>query len=296
MLNLASSRVVAVVNLASGGSDTQSPDRIRAIFEEVGLANCDVVSVGPEALDAALSDAVAHADVVAVLGGDGTIRSAAAKCGTADKLLIPLPGGTMNMLPHALYGDRVWEAALKDTLADPIIQGVSGGRAGSELFFCAAVLGAPTLWADAREALRHLDVIEAAKRSATAIRRSHDKPLAYQFDDLAQGSAEAVAVICPLVSRGLADDEPCLEAAAIEPQTAAGLFRLAFHAVFEDWRQDPSVCLGKITRIRVVGHGRVPLILDGEKTRLGRIVNIKFVPQAFRALVPAATPACDVAT
>ena len=215
MLNLASSRVVAVVNLASGGSDTQSPDRIRAIFEEVGLANCDVVSVGPEALDAALSDAVAHADVVAVLGGDGTIRSAAAKCGTADKLLIPLPGGTMNMLPHALYGDRVWEAALKDTLADPIIQGVSGGRAGSELFFCAAVLGAPTLWADAREALRHLDVIEAAKRSATAIRRSHDKPLAYQFDDLAQGSAEAVAVICPLVSRGLADDEPCLEAAAI---------------------------------------------------------------------------------
>jgi diacylglycerol kinase family enzyme len=201
--------------------------------------------------------------------------------------LIALPGGTMNLLPRALLGDRGWEQALTDTLADPVVREVSGGCAEGELFFCGAILGAPTLWADARESLRHADLVGAVKRAVTAIRRSKGQPLAYQFGDAAEGEAEAVAIICPLVSRTSAGDEPGLEAVAIDPQTAASLFGLAFHAVLKDWRDDPTVHLAKVPMARVTGHGRVPVILDGEKAHLERTVQVTFVPHAFNALVPA---------
>ena len=58
-------------------------------------------------------------EVLIVLGGDGTIRTAAEACAEKGSYLIPLPGGTMNMLPRALYGNVSWEEALKKTLTAP---------------------------------------------------------------------------------------------------------------------------------------------------------------------------------
>jgi diacylglycerol kinase family enzyme len=281
-------RLIAVLNTGSGGCDASAAGRIETIFSTKGLPHAEVVSVPPAGIETALKRAASLAQVVVVLGGDGTIRSAAAQCSEAGKLLIPLPGGTMNMLPRALYGSRAWPEALADTLAAPSIREVSGGRAGSEPFFCAAVLGAPSLWADAREALRRFDVIEATKRALTALRRHSDEPLDYRLGDSPPGKAEAVAVICPLVSRAMGFDERSLEAAAIEPVVASALFRLAMHAVFDDWRNDPGVSLARVTSVDVKGHGRVPVILDGERVRMGRDVHVEFVPLAFRALTPKA--------
>ena len=87
-----------------------------------------------------------------------------------------------------------------------------------------------------------------------------------------KGSAEAVAVICPMVSRHLAQDARTLEAAALDP--AAQVVRLALHAMLDDWRNDPSVERAKVKTVRVTGHGRVPVILDGETVRMGRSVTI----------------------
>jgi diacylglycerol kinase family enzyme len=283
---LLNQRLIAVLNTGSGGCDASAAGRIADIFAVAGLSHAEVVSVPPPQIDEALKRAANLAQVVVVLGGDGTIRSAAADCSDAGKLLIPLPGGTMNMLPHALYGARSWPDALAETLSAPCIRAISGGRAGGEPFFCAAVLGAPSLWADAREALRRLHLIEAARRAVTAIRRHSDEPLEYRLDDGPLGKAEAIAVICPLVSRAMGHDELSLEAAAIEPVVASALFRLAFHAMFDDWRNDPGISLAKVTKVDVKGHGRVPMIVDGESVRMGRTVRVDFVPLAFRALAP----------
>lgn len=278
--------VTAVNNTGSGGSDPGSGERMREIFAAAGLSHAVVIDAAPETVEKALADAAASAGVVVVLGGDGTVRTAAIACGRAEKFLIALPGGTMNMLPHALYGNISWEAALADTLAAPSVRDVSGGMVEGQAFFCAAVLGAPSLWADAREALRRGHPIEAIRRSATALRRASDA-LEYRFDDGARGSAEAVVVLCPLVSRAMVADDLFLEAAAVAPVTASGMFSLAFHAVFDDWRRDPAVSLTQVKTARISGHGRVPVILDGERATMGRTVRVTFSPLAFRALVPA---------
>jgi diacylglycerol kinase family enzyme len=279
-------RLIGVINTGSGSTGAQSATRMAAIFTETGHPLAKVVSVRPTAIERALQDAAAAADVVVVLGGDGTIRSAAEICGRAGKPLIPLPGGTMNMLPRALYGDLPWEIVLRKTLDAPAIRGVSGGKAEGQSFFCAAILGSPSLWADAREALRRGRLIQAVKRAYLALRR-RERGMNYEIGEEISGHAEGVAVICPLVSKALAGHEPALEAVALAPMTTGAMFRLAFHAIFDDWRLDPSMVLAKVQRVRVSGRGRVPVILDGEKAYLGREVTVVFYPLAFQAIVPA---------
>jgi diacylglycerol kinase family enzyme len=278
--------IVAILNTGSGSCDANSQIQAEAAFAAAGLEDVEVITVDPAGLVAALDAAIAKAKVLVVLGGDGTIGTAATRCGPTGPLLIPLPGGTMNMLPKALYGQRSWQDALAATLAEPRLQKVSGGQLAKHRFYCAAILGAPSLWADAREAVREGHILDAAKKAVTAARRSLSDAVKYDFGK-ASGSAEAVAVICPLVSDALEGHEAGLEAVALDPTTATGLFGLAFHAAYDGWRNDASVTCITTTKVTVTGHGALPTILDGEKVRVGRKAEIRFLPVAFRALVPA---------
>ena len=282
-------RVVAVVNTASGSCDENSASEVRKIFDKAGFSRAEVISAVPSAIAKALIHAVAEADVLVVLGGDGTNRAAADLC-DGGVFLIPLPGGTMNRLPKAIYGERAWRQVLTDTLAAPRVQEVSGGKVGDYGFFVSALLGAPALWADAREAVRGGHLVKASRWALTAARRSFTEPLNYVFGDAVQGAAEAVAVICPFTSREMTGDEPMLEAVALDLRTAGEVLQLGWHAIFDDWRKDPSVTRAKVKTLQVTGHGRVPVMLDGEKMRMGRRVTIRFVPVAFRALCPMDSP------
>lgn len=288
-----SGRVVAVVNESSGGADAAAAADMAALFRGAGLGEVEILAASGKTLEATLAATTGRADVMVVLGGDGTIRSAADACGSAGRYLVPLPGGTMNMLPRALYGARSWRQALADTLAEPEVRPIAGGIAGETAFFVAALVGAPTLWADAREALRERRPFDAFACAVTAARRSLSEPLAIRFDGGRPGTAEAVVVVCPLISKVLDDRERSLEAAAIETASAAEALRLGFHALFDDWRSDPAVKRAKVRTVQVAGHGRVPMIVDGEKVRVGRTVVIRFVPLAFWALAPAETAAAS---
>lgn len=278
-------RVVAVFNTASGSCDANSHGQAQQIFQEAGLGDVEIHVVTPAEIGETLKAAVARADVLVVLGGDGTIGSAATLCADSGPYLIPLPGGTMNMLPKALYGTADWQSALKATLAAPETKAVSGGAVGGHRFYCAAIFGAPSLWADAREAVREGDLLEAAKRAVTATRRSLSDAIDYEFGDRT-GSADAVAVICPLISQVMDGEEAALEAVALDPSTAVGLFGLAFHAAFDGWRNDPSVTRAKVKCVDVLAHGEIPTILDGEKIEIERHAKVTFLPTAFRAIVP----------
>ncbi|HEY2051562.1 MAG TPA: diacylglycerol kinase family protein [Caulobacteraceae bacterium] len=279
-------RLVAILNTASGSFTPQAPSEVRSIFDGSGLPHGEVICASPAELDGVLDEAMERADVLVVLGGDGTIRTAAEKSGHSGNVLIPLPGGTMNLLPRALYGARGWREALSDTLASPKLHSISGGRAGPLSFYVAAVVGAPTLWADAREAVRERRFIEALRRAATAVRRHVSEPLNYVFDGRLTGSAEAVAVMCPLVSKVMNEDEEMLEAAAIDTRSAGEMLRLGVNTLLDNWRNDPAVVRAKVRKVVVTGHGRIPLTVDGELMRLGRRVEIEFIPLAFRSLVP----------
>ena len=130
----------------------ESEGKIRDIVKDAGVLEPRTWCGAADQMERSFAEAAGQKlDVLIVLGGDGTIRTAAQGCTKEGPRLIPLPGGTMNMLPRALYGDVPWEDALKNTLRASSARMLSGGRVGDSLFFVAAIVGAPSLWAGARE-------------------------------------------------------------------------------------------------------------------------------------------------
>ncbi len=278
-------RVEAVVNPASGSVGAGAAEHLENMLAEHGFA-ARVCEAEPRDIAVAVRAAVdAAPDLVIVLAGDGTAGLAAGLAGATGPLIAPLPGGTMNMLPHALYGTGPWAEALERMLQEGVERPVSGGQVDGRAFYVAAILGAPALWAKAREAMRAKQLSVALARGRYALSRAFTGSLRFSLDEGYERNAEALTLMCPLVSRAV-HDEAALEAAALDPKGAADAFRLGFNMLRGAWRDDPAVTVERVLKARASARGHIPAVLDGEPVRLPPTVGISFVPVAFRAFAP----------
>lgn len=286
-IDFTTARVAAILNTASGSCDIAAEQVVQTLLIEAGITEPKVWCGDGNYMETAFKEMKAYdPDVLIVLGGDGTIRSGAEACTSTRPLLVPLPGGTMNMLPKALYGALSWQEALKGVLHNPRIRNVSGGSIKGRQFFIAAIIGAPTLWAQAREALREGDLSAVVEKGVHAFQNMLSLKIKYSFSEAASGEADAVSVLCPLISDVMEDTEQYLEAAVIEVASAGGVLELASAAAFGKWRESSLVTTIKTRTIKVSADEDIPLILDGETMDLGKEIEILFVPKAFKALVP----------
>jgi diacylglycerol kinase family enzyme len=280
-------RIGAIINTSSGGCDSKSEAELVDILQHAGLINCKTWCCQAGDIGRSFAEAATHEfGLLIVLGGDGTIRTAAEACSRAGSYLIPLPGGTMNMLPRALYGDISWQHALENTVADPATKVLSGGRVADNLFFVAAVIGAPALWVETRESIRKGDVRGAVEKGVVALQTMFDTKIQYSISPEINGEAEVVAVICPLISEEMSESEQALEAAAIDVENASELIGLATAAAFGKWRDDKRVTLSKTQRVTVQSTKQIPSFLDGERVSIGEKAEICFVTQTVNVLVP----------
>jgi diacylglycerol kinase family enzyme len=164
---------------------------------------------------------------------------------------------------------------------------LSGGRVADKQFLIAAIVGAPTLWAEARESVRERDIGDAIEKGTVAFQSMFETKVRYFISEVKKGEAEAVAVICPLISQEMSDAEQAFEAAAIEVENVAEVIGLLTTAAFGKWRDDRNILLTKTNRVRVQSRKDIPGILDGEKVNLGRSAEINFISKAVTVLVPA---------
>lgn len=280
------SRIAVVANVASGSVQPDVRERVEAIVAEAGL-NARIDTPACADLNSCIRSAIDRGpDLLVIIAGDGTARAAAEMAGMDGPLVAPLPGGTMNLLPKALYGDRDWETALRDTLEAGCIRPVSGGEVGGHKFYVGALLGAPALWALAREAVRERKIGLAVRRAKRAARRAFSGRLRFSIDNGPMQKAEALQLMCPLVSKALSDDEHKLEAIALDPGGAAEAFRLGIRTLSGSWRDDPAVEVFHCTSGKAWASGIIPASVDGEPVRLPRNVEIRYLKEAFRSLAP----------
>jgi diacylglycerol kinase family enzyme len=285
-IQVSQTKVGAIINTSSGGCDFESEIEMLDILKGAGVTKCKTWCGESGQIGRACAEAATHKpDVLVVLGGDGTIRAAAEACAGTGTYLLPLPGGTLNVLPRALYGDSSWQEALKGTLANPLTKELSSGRVGTKLFFVAAVVGASGFWMEAREAIRKGDILNAVGKAGVAFEAMFDTTIQYFISPEISGKAEVVAIICPLVSGQLSDSEQALEAAAINVENATELLGLATSAAFGKWRDDESVTLTKTHQVTVQSKKDIPLFLDGERVKVGKKAEITFVPNAVNVIV-----------
>lgn len=284
-------KIEVVINLASGSVTDDAPAEAEAILSRHGV-EARVCASRSGDLDACLKAALDNKpDLLAVVAGDGTARRAAELCGPDGPLLAPLAGGTMNMLPHAIYGQDPWQEAFAKILDAGIERPLAGGRIGDHLFLVAAILGAPALWAPAREAVRAGNAGVALQRARAAWRRAFSSRLRYVIGEGDRRKGEAVIVMCPAASRALADEAQALEAAGLDLHGALESVRLGLRAAIGDWREDPSVDLGLCQMVRVWAAHGIPALLDGESVQLGSLAEVQFVPHVARILAPPDEPA-----
>lgn len=286
-VDLKSAKIAAVVNVASGRCSRATGAALRGQLARHGLEPahlwCGLGADLPGVLDEVLAD---KPDVLIVLGGDGTIRTAAERCEPGGPLLMPLPGGTMNVLPRALYGGRTWRQALDAVAARPLVRPVTGAEVAGQRFFAAAIFGGPSLLQEAREAARYGEFALAARKGLAALRTALDRELICLWDGGDGAKGEAVAVLCPLASARLDPGEARLEAAVIHPEGPVDAVRLVLSAAFRDWRADPDVHCAMAETIEVLGNGPFPGLLDGERFTFEGSLKVRLVPGAFLALTP----------
>jgi diacylglycerol kinase family enzyme len=281
-------KVGVIINASSGSYDSESEQKMLSILTDAGVIEPKVWCGEAKEMERFFAEAAGQKlEVLVVLGGDGTIRTAAEACAEKGSYLVPLPGGTMNMLPRALYGNVSWEEALKKTLTAPSTKVLSGGRVANKRFFIAAIVGAPALWTQPRESMREGNIADAIKKGSVAFRRMFETKVQYLISGGAKGETEGVALICPLISEEMSHSEQALEAAIIDVESAAEVIGFATTAAFGKWRDDKNILLTKTKRANVQSSKEIPATLDGEKVNLGRSAEIDFVSKALTVLVPA---------
>ncbi|RIV92332.1 hypothetical protein D2V17_01875 [Aurantiacibacter xanthus] len=247
-------------NHASGSNDAAG---LAALREHCGARGMPVEHVTcfprddlptPQALDAA------GIGIAALFAGDGTINAALdALAGWGGKVLV-LPGGTMNLLYHRLFGDCDMVEA---------IDAVASGKAATcraEMIESAAgngyagVLAGPgTSWNTVREAMRERDLAGMAREASEALEHTLDGPPVACIEP-ALGRDEGY----PLIQ--LTPTRDGIEITAFHAETTGEYVKQTLALLQHDFRSGPHDVLGKADRVklRIIGAGTLGLLLDGE--------------------------------
>ena len=96
--------------IANGASGSHEDERIALLTDRLGPAR--VIDCQQDSLPDAAALEAGGASVLVVHGGDGTLNAAISRAEGWGGAVLPLPGGTANLLCRDLYG----EAALEEIL------------------------------------------------------------------------------------------------------------------------------------------------------------------------------------
>jgi diacylglycerol kinase family enzyme len=248
-------KTIALFNPASGSVPPDGGERLRAALEASGVWGADMVQTDPEDCEGQLKKlAASEPDMFVVWGGDGTLKSALQVVGQATPNLLLLPGGTMNLLPKTIHGEKAWDVILRDVLESPKRRMLPAGKVNDDLFFCAMLAGAPAHFAEARESLRRGELVKAATEARAAIDTLNTLHLharygeGYNFDG---GTLPTTSII----------------GAVVGSLTKAGT--------------------GMEVEIGSDDGGDIPVISDGEHIEAGPKVRVSFVEEAAQCLTAA---------
>lgn len=125
-----------IINMAAGSVSDISED-IKALFETHGHPVPIIHKFEPEDLaDIFKTVGTDGTDLLVIYGGDGIIKSGAEIAKKTNIPFIDLPGGTMNILPKALYGTHDWRAGLELALKQENPRWQAAGMVNDHVFFC----------------------------------------------------------------------------------------------------------------------------------------------------------------
>ncbi|NEX19498.1 hypothetical protein G3480_04070 [Thiorhodococcus mannitoliphagus] len=301
------SRVLAVINSASGNADPNAVDPVLGLLNQrLGERDIEVqvIAFAPDTLAESLHDALGE-DVRAiyVAGGDGTLLSVVE---ALDGHRVPIgiiPRGTMNWMAKDLGIPLDLEDAVT-ALLDARVQTVDIGCVNGESFLCACMVGVGPLVARWRERERRTPPWQRwPKLLWRALRLLRSYP--HRRMTLVTGAGrERLRSRTVVVTSNLLDasfgplprrmrlDGGVLGIYAVRKTSARELARLLTRLMLGSWQADDALLTATTSEasLAVSGRGAITVMLDGEIRRLKTPLRFSIKPDAVAMLVPVTSP------
>jgi diacylglycerol kinase family enzyme len=280
---------IALFNPKSGSVPADARERLTAVLAEAGINDAELIETDPDDCDGQLRKLAEMApDLFVVWGGDGTIRAALSTVGSTTPNLVLLPGGTMNLLPRAIHGEKAWDVALRDVLAAPKRIDLPAGEVNGQRFYCAMMAGAPAHFAEVRESLRRGEIVKAAAATSSAMEILKSMHLEASYGDgysFVDSRLPTSSVIGALIG-SLTRSGEGMEVASLANPTATGALNVVWTSFFTDWRNAPGVEVAPATSLDISGGDgqEIPIIADGEPVDSAQRVKVSFVEKASQCL------------
>lgn len=249
-------RPALVCNSQSGGHDAATLAAIEDACRAHGAPLATTFALPDDSLPDAAALQRRETDLLIVWTGDGTINAAARGAEGWAGAILPLPGGTLNLLSKALHGDRPAPDILTDALAGkghrrpiPVIRSAAGEA------FVTIVVGPATQWAEIRETMRQDGLIEAGRAAPDALDAMRNAPGVR----VAGQASEWPAIILTPTKAGLRAD-------GILADGAADMLRHGLAWLGGDFRDGPSEEIAQGETIILESDAPIGLDYDGELT------------------------------
>lgn len=248
----------------NGASGSHDDDALRAMVDAMGAAGhapTKVVDCKDGTPDAAEANR-GGLGLVAVHGGDGTLSRTIAGLEGFSGRVLPLPGGTFNLLAREIFGERspldIIEMLGAGHLA---VRRRNCIRGDGVLALCELLAGPGAKWADVREELREANVGEMLVKGWDAATTSTVGPMVGLSEPQA-GREDGYAGLrfCPKA-----------DGIAIEGFAAEGLgdyLQQGMAILKRDFREGPHDDLGIVPTVecRSLEGDPIPLMIDGERS------------------------------
>ena len=252
-------RPILVCNIQSGSHDPAIREAIDEVCRAAGAPLGATFELPEDDLPDAAALRAQGIDLLLVWTGDGTINAAAQKATGWDGAILPLPGGTLNLLSKALHGDRPAPEILADAFAGkgrrrriPIIRSAAGEG------FITVVAGPATRWAEVRETMRQEGLVEASRAAPEALETMTNAP---GVRVAGHGTAYAAVILTPT--------ETGVRAAGILTQGTIDVLRHGLAWLGGDFRDGPSEEIAQGETITLESDAPISLEYDGELAETG---------------------------
>jgi len=303
----AGSRVLAVINPASGDADPNGVDPVLdLLIQRLGERGIEVqlIPLAPDTFAASLHGALGE-DVRAiyVAGGDGTLLSVVE---ALDGHRVPLgiiPRGTMNWMAKDLGIPLDLEDAVA-ALLDARVQTIDLGCVNGKPFLCACMVGVGPLVARWRERERRTAAWQRWPkllwRALTLLRSyPHRRMTLVTGTGRERLRSRTVVITNNLLDASLVPlprrtrlDGGVLGIYAVRKTSARELARLLTRLMLGSWQADDAVLTTTTSEasLAISGRGAITVMLDGEIRRLKTPLRFSIKPDAVAMLVPATSP------